>query len=412
MTGMGDEKPGATRILELVPEGTRVKAGDIVAKLDGAAFEDEEQAQRIRYLQAKSYVEQANAILEVNEITLREYRDGIYPQDMQLIKQYIQTCELEKSRLERSLAWSKDMHKKGYRTSFQVNGDDLAYKQSIIALGEANNMLTRLNKQTGPKILKSLEANVRAIQADKLTQDASFSLEDQRLKRLRKNIENCIVRAPSDGIVVYANQANFWGQVEAPIDEGVTLRQDQPIFNLPDPKHMRVKARINESKVSMVHSGQRALIRVDAFHDRPLHGTVAEVTPINTPLNGSDVRVYYANVEIREGFDDLRPGLSAEVTFDIDSRRGVTRVPIESIRWVGEQAYVARYDRAGAEAGEQSWRWRPVELGLSDAQLAEVVSGVQPGDRVVQSARLLPAPTSATIEPPATSVARVASEDE
>ena len=38
-------------------------------------------AKHIRYLQAKAWVEQARSILEVSEITLREYRDGIYPQD-------------------------------------------------------------------------------------------------------------------------------------------------------------------------------------------------------------------------------------------------------------------------------------------------------------------------------------------
>ena len=41
--------------------------------------------------------------------------------------------------------------------------------------------------------------------------------------------------------------------------EGVTLREKQPIFNLPDPLHMRVRARINESKVTLIRTGQRAL---------------------------------------------------------------------------------------------------------------------------------------------------------
>ena len=249
---MEDEKPGSTRILDIVPEGTQVKTGDIVAKLDGSAYEDEEQAQLIRYLQAKAYVEQANAILEVNQITLREYRDGIYPQDVQLVNHYIETCQLEKDRLARVLDWSRDMHKKGFRTSSQVKGDELSLEQATIALGEANGMLERLTKQTGPKIIKSLEANVRAIQSDKLTQDASFSLEEQRLKRIKKNIENCIVRAPGAGIVVYVNQTDRWGTVTAPIDEGVTLRQDQPIFSLPDPH---------------AHARQGADQRVQGDHD-------------------------------------------------------------------------------------------------------------------------------------------------
>jgi HlyD family secretion protein len=406
--GGGDEKPGSTRILKIVPEGTRVTAGDIVAELDGSAYVDELQAQRIRFLQAKSYVEQANSILEVNEITLREYRDGIYPQDLQLIRQYIQTCQLETERLAKNLAWSRDMLKKGFRTTYQVKGDELSLEQSSILLNEALGMLDRLAKQTGPKLIKELEANVRAIQSDKLTQDASFSLEEQRLNRIIKNIEHCTVRAPGDGIVVYVNQTDRWGQVTAPIDEGVTLRQDQPIFSLPDPKHMRVKARINESKVMMVHTGQRVLITVDAFPDRKLHGTVREVTQISTPLNASDVRVYYSNIDIDEGFDDLRPGLSAEVILNIESRPGVTRVPLKSVRWVSDKSYVALYDRATADTNrERSWRWRPVELGLSDSEFAEVTNGLQVGDLIVSAPQILPRPTPSTVDQPATSVAEL-----
>ncbi len=40
------------------------------------------EAQQIRYLQAKSWVEQAKSILDVNEISLREYQEGIYPKTL------------------------------------------------------------------------------------------------------------------------------------------------------------------------------------------------------------------------------------------------------------------------------------------------------------------------------------------
>jgi len=405
--GGEEEKPGSTRIIEILPEGSRVKTGDIVCKLDSSALVDEEPAQQIRYLQAKSYVEQAKAIYEVNLITLKEYRDGILPSDMQLVRQYIQTCQLEKDRLARNLEWSNSMRKKGFRTSGQVNGDTKSYEQSVIALAEAEGMLMRLRDQTGPKILKSLEANVKAIQSDQLTQAAAFELEKQRLERIKRNIENCTVRAPGDGIVVYVNTPDWSGRVQFPIDEGVALRQDQPIFHLPDPEHMRLRARINESKLSMIHTGVPAQILIDAYPQRPLHGTVAEVNAINTPLNGSDVRVYYANVDIKEGFADLRPGLSAAVSFLVDARRSVTRVPIEAIRWAGDQAFVALHDLSLAASSKETWRWQPIEIGVSDTRFAEVVNGLKVGDRVVASPRSLPDPKPLPVERPATSVADV-----
>ncbi len=393
-----DESPGSTSIVYLIPEGSQVKAGELLCKLDSSAYDDEEQAQLIRYHQAETFVVQSGSSLEVAKISLREYRDGIYPQDLQLIKQYIEACELDRDRLGRTVIWSRDMLKKGYRTGNQVKGDEKAFEQAEIALGEARNMLSRLLNQTGPKLLKSLEANVKAIEADKLMQDAAFNLEKQRLERIRKNIKNCTLYAPTDGIVVYVNQTSQFGTVTVPIAEGVTVRQDQPIINLPDPLHMRVKARINESKLSFIQTGQVARIVIDAFRDRPLKGRVSEVTAINTPLNASDVRVYYAKVDIAEGFADLRPGLSAEVVFLVDSRRDVTRVPLDAIRWVKERGYVALFDPSVANT-QQKWRWREVHLGLSDWHYAEVVSGLEPGDRVIASPRELPAPEPSDAAP-------------
>jgi multidrug efflux pump subunit AcrA (membrane-fusion protein) len=404
---LDQEKPGSTTIIELIPQGIRVKAGDVICKFDSSALLDEEQAQHVRWLQAKSYVEQANALLAVSLITQKEYRDGIYPLDLQLIRQYIQTCELDFERLRKTAAWSYDMLKQGYRTHFQANADRLALEQADIALKDARNMLDRLTKQTGPKILKSLEAKVLAIRADKFLQDAAFSLETQRLDRIRKNIRNCTVKAPRDGIVVYVNDANRWGQVTAPIDQGVTVRQGQPIINLPDPLHMRVKARINESKVNLVHTGQAALVVVDAFPERPLRGRVAEITAINVPLNASDVRVYYANVDIEKGFDDLRPGLTAEVTIMIDRQPNATRVPLEAVRWAGGRPYVALYDRSLEQAGKQSWRWRPVQLGVSDTRFAEVTGGLEAGDRIVAHPRSLPEPAPSPVASSLGSLARL-----
>jgi multidrug efflux pump subunit AcrA (membrane-fusion protein) len=190
-------------------------------------------------------------------------------------------------------------------------------------------------------------------------------------------------------------QTNGWGRVDSSIEQGVTVREGQPIFQLPDPKHMRVKTRINETKVSHLQSGQPALVKVDAFPDRPLRGTVGEVTAISTPVNGpfSDVRIYYATVNIEEGFADLRPGLTAEVLFKSHTRTNVTRLPIQAVRPIDGKHYVA-VRRGGTAAADsaQLWQWRRVELGLSDPDYVEVVSGVKQGDRVLADPRALPIP--------------------
>src|SRR5207244_4150270 len=119
--------------------------------------------------------------------------------------------------------------------------------------------------------------------------------ESDRLKKLEATVAHCTIRAPREGIIAYAQQANRWGRSENQIAEGVTVREGQAIFNVPDPNHMQVRAKINESKVALIQSGQPVLIRIDAFPDRPLRGTVTEITPIPAPGNqAADIRVYFA----------------------------------------------------------------------------------------------------------------------
>ena len=369
-------------------------------------------AQQIRYIEAKAIVEQAKAVEEVSLISLKEYEEGIYPQDVQLIRQYLTTCKLDAERAQKSYEWSKATNALGYRTAGQLLADALAVQQTTISLREAEGMGKRLENFTGPRIKKNLQARIAAIKADRLAQSATLQLETDRLRRLERMVANCTIRAPRDGLVVYATKSTPWGQVQDLIDEGVAVREGQPIIYLPDPKHMRVKAKINESKVSLVQPGLRARITIDAFPTRPLFGTVTEVTPIPAPTNGgmSDVKIYFATVNIdSEGFDELRPGLSAEVQFLVDSSRKVTRVPLQAVRYVDNATYAAVAEsRSGTMARRNGLQqWRSVIIGQSDANFAEVISGLKPGDRVIARPDHLPAPKGATpkTDQPAESIA-------
>jgi HlyD family secretion protein len=173
--------------------------------------------------------------------------------------------------------------------------------------------------------------------------------------------------------------------------EGATVREGQAIFELPDAKKMRVRARINESKVGSIRMGQKARIQIDAFPDKPLDGTVTEVTGISAPNGmGSDTRVYYANVVIDSGgFEGLRPGLSANVSFFVEAHDESTRVPLQAVRWVDNVPYAA----VTTSPDRTTWRWQQVEVGLMNESYAEILNGLSPGDKVVATPEALAAPT-------------------
>ena len=146
--------PAPPAIVSIVPEGTRVKASAVVCQLDSSVFCDALPVQQIRHVQAQAWVEQARSMLEANEIALREYEDGIFPQDVEQLKHYIEICQGDRERALRSLSWSRAVAAKGFRTIAQVAADLAVFHDAEIALTDAQAMLTRLVKHTGRRIKK------------------------------------------------------------------------------------------------------------------------------------------------------------------------------------------------------------------------------------------------------------------
>lgn len=392
--GMGADRQGSTRIISLVPEGTLVSSGDVVCELDSAALRDELQSQSIRWEQAQSWVNQAREILKVARISYQEYKEGIYPQDLQQVEKYIEICETQLKQASDLVSYDRKLALKSMLGVSQVRAAEYAEERSQIGLVEAKGMRRRLIEFTGPRLLKNLEAKISAVQADLLAQESSFQLEDDRRRKLQRMIDLCILRAPRDGMVAYASESGGpgWSPTSTLMAEGVTVRQGQTIILLPDPRRMRAKVRVNESKMSLVFPGQRTSIRIEAFPDQPLTGMVTEITPIPAPasMGSSDVKLYYANVAIDPGgFEGLRTGLSAQVAFQVDRRLDVTRIPVDAIRWSDGHPFAAipRADRQGFD-------WKMIELGLVGANVAEVKAGLKPGDRVIAKPEFLPAPDS------------------
>ncbi len=76
-------------------------------------------------------------------------------------------------------------------------------------------------------------------------------------------------------------------------------------------------------------------------------------------------------------------------------------MPVQAIKVMNGKSYVALHQPRSGKTVENPWRWIPVEVGLSDPDYVEVISGVKRGDMVVADARLLPAPDERRKKPPA-----------
>lgn len=376
-----NEVEGMTTIIKIVPEGTVVKKGQKVCELDSATLRDNLTNQKISTQRANADYEQTTKTLQVTEISVKEYLEGTFPSDKQTAQGSIKLAESDLIKAQDRLDWSNRMTKIGYVAASQNQSDKLATDKAQFTLAEAQNKLKVLMEFTKLKQMTELQANVEKAKSDMLAKKQTYELELAKEVKLEKQIEKCILYAPNDGLVVYANESGRFGASnQAMIEEGAQVRERQKIFSLPDISKMRVNTKVHESMVDKVTPGLYARIRVDAFPNQPLDGKVEMVQPLPDPSSwiSSDVKVYTTFVTIENGHPGLRPGMTAQVEILITQLDDVLVVPIQSILEFKGKDHVFVITPDGPKR-------REIKLGISNEKFVEVKDGIKEGEFVAMN---------------------------
>lgn len=209
-------------------------------------------------------------------------------------------------------------------------------------------------------------------------------IEGDKVNDLREQMENCVILAEREGLVVYGSSGGGGmmyrgGGSQEPIDEGTTVRERQLIITIPDMNLMGVSVKVHESAVQMVKKGQRVTMTVDARPEQVLEGEVMKVSVLPDSNNfffNPDLKVYPTTIQIEGVHEWLRPGMSAQVQIRIKTLEDVLYVPIQAVSSIGEErvCYVV-------ENGKP--KRRLVEIGSFTEEFVEIVSGLQEGDVVL-----------------------------
>jgi multidrug efflux pump subunit AcrA (membrane-fusion protein) len=145
------------------------------------------------------------------------------------------------------------------------------------------------------------------------------------------------------------------------------------------PVRGKVRARlfVPESDAVGLEPGQAVRFRLDAAADLSFAATVATVSPVASPRDRQDPQKFFRVEADIESVDPelMRVGsrLRAEiVTGEIE--RGIV-IPSQAVFGENQAAYVFLASGSGTER-------RAVEIGQRSPDLVEVVSGLEPGDRI------------------------------
>ena len=410
---------GNSLIIFIVKEGTSVKAGDLVCELDSSVLINKSISQqivvekaksallqgkedlKIQELQNKSEVEKAELMLQLAEIDLVKFQDGDLVQQKNDLESQISLADENLSRAQESYDYVKRLAKSGYKTQNDLESERIAVESSRISKEIIEGRKKLLLDFTERRSVIELKAKVEECQREMertesrtksamaqrqaalFERELVFDVESKLLDRLKKQIDACKIYAVQDGQVVYANTRDGRAQEQVTIDEGVLVRERQPIINLPDLEHMKVNARIHESRISLVRQGMTVQIKVDSAPTHIFHGVVDQVSsvPSSTGGFGNNVKEYDAAVRIVEDSVkeyQLRPGLTASVEILVERRDDVLQIPVQANVTIGNRQFVF-------VATEKKVECRPIKIGKTNANYIEVVEGLVEGDEVVMN---------------------------
>ncbi len=369
---------GTTTIITILPEGTRVKKGDLVCELDSATLKESLINQQISTRGAEASFQQAKLTREVAEIAVEEYVKGIYAQDKATINGEIKLAESDLARAADRVEWANRMFDKGYVSRAQKVSEELNLQKAQFALEQANSKLDVLEKFTKEKTIKELRSDVEKALSDEKAKEQTYMLEKEKEAKYERQISNCKLFAPGDGLVVYANDPgrNF-GSNTPQIEEGASVRERQKIFSLPDIGNMQVNAKIHESQIDKITPKMKAKIRVDAFADTELDGAVVDVAPLPDPSSffSSDIKVYTSHIKIDSALAGLRPGMNAEVVILVDRKEDVLTVPVQAVLEFKGKDHLA-------VKGAEGYTRKEVSLGATNDKYVQITEGVTAGQVV------------------------------
>jgi len=173
------------------------------------------------------------------------------------------------------------------------------------------------------------------------------------------------VLSPIDGVVGKVN-----------VEVGQTAAPGMPVATVASySDRIRVKAAVSDADLSYVKTGATADVSISALPGQVFSGRVTRISPIVDPASRSaTVEIILPNSQHR-----LVPGMTASVQLVIERREHVVAVPLGAL-FATDKTRVVTIDGTTA-------RFRPVQVGLIGDDEAEIVSGINPGDKVATTGK-------------------------
>lgn len=265
---------GGTLREVLVDEGTRVTAGQVVARIENAEH--------------VARVSQAEAELALREAQARRVRNGARDQEREEAVAAVAEAEAVLDHARADLARLR-----------QLAGDRVISQQELDR-GEQTARVAQARVEAARQRADLIAAHAR--EEDQARADSEVALAKAQLAEARALLAKTTLTSPIDGIVLRRHRKT---------GESVSTQFDSPILTVADRSRLRVRVDVDETDVARLAVGQRAYVTADAYGDRPFHGRVIRIGQVlgrknfrtDEPTERVDTKILETLLELDEGHE-------------------------------------------------------------------------------------------------------------
>ncbi len=318
----------------LVDYGDWVKQGQVLAELD-----QEELQARVR--EARATLQAAEAAEEAAHASLERNKVEAEGPELPFLK----------SAMERAVR----SHREGILAKAAAEEAERTYQMAL------NRQATALR-------------GVSVSRAEVTRAKAQVAQARAALDRAEEDLRNATILSPVAGLVL-GRSVEAGDAVSSILVLG---SQATLIFTLGDVSDVYVLGKVDQADIGRVFLGQSARIVVESFKDRKFTGQVTKISPLG--VEKDNVTTFEVRVSIQNPGGELKANMSANAEILLEERKGVVLVNEAAVSYDKDRNPMVEVPDPQQLTGK---RKVPVRLGLANGLKAEVVSGLQPGDRVV-----------------------------
>ena len=156
------------------------------------------------------------------------------------------------------------------------------------------------------------------------------------------------------------------------VDAGEFIDTGKPIADIINIERIKINVRVPELDIRFVLQGQKTPVRIDAFPDRTLSGTVDFVAFKADPAT----KTFLVRTVIENPFGDIRPGMIARVAFVRRVIPDALLAPLFALVDKGGERLVFIEKDGVAQS-------RTVGIGVIEGDRVQITSGLNPGDHLI-----------------------------